>query len=426
MKKSLLQSIFILLALLLFFNTNILGQDNYVFSYAGSRVCFNVNDDAALDLTGDFTIEAWVYPTAASTFYIAERPDVFRFYIFNSGGPVVRFDTGAGATISISSPVLTLNTWNHVAVSRTDTVTTFYTNGIAGSNANIPIAASNVGVNIGAASSWSSGSVLNMFDEVRYSNIGRYTADFTITTAQAWLGSDANTVFYFTFSNNTLLPPADESPLALATSNGPTTGTAGMMTLDNYVLDNTLLPVELTKFAAVVNGNSVVLEWETATELNNYGFEIERSADDQSFEKIGFVEGNINSSTAKSYSFSDKINSAGNYFYRLKQIDLNGTFEYSNTIEVSTITPEDYSISQNYPNPFNPSTTIEFKLPQQSNVNIKVYNTIGEVVAVLLNDNVEAGNHTVSFDASNLPSGIYIYRIETENFSQSMKMTLLK
>jgi hypothetical protein len=426
MKKALLQSIFLSLTFLLIFNGNLFGQDNYAFSYAGARVCYNVNDDAALDLTGDFTIEAWVYPTATSTFYIAERPGIFRFYIFNSSGAVVRFDTGPSATTSISSTVLTLDTWNHVAVSRTDTVTTFYTNGVAGANANIAILAGDVGVNIGAASTWSSGSVLNMFDELRYSNIGRYTSDFTVTTAQAWLGSDANTVFYFRFQDTAALPPADDGPLALATTNGPTSGTAGMMTLANYVLDNTLLPVELTKFAAVVSGNNVQLEWETATELNNYGFEIERSMDEQSFEKISFVEGSVNSTSAKSYSYTDKLNAAGNYFYRLKQIDLDGSFEYSNIIEVSTIAPENFEMAQNYPNPFNPTTKIEFKVPVQSNVNIKVYNTIGEVVAVLFNDQVEAGNHTVSFDASNLPSGIYIYRIESDNFSQSMKMTLLK
>jgi hypothetical protein len=223
-----------------------------------------------------------------------------------------------------------------------------------------------------------------------------------------------------------LLPPVDDGPLALTTSNGPTTGTAVAMTLDNYVLDNTLLPVELTKFAAVVSGSNVQLEWETATELNNYGFEIERSIDELNFERLSFVEGSINSTSSKSYSYTDKLNNAGNYFYRLKQIDLDGSFEYSNVIEVTTIAPENFEISQNYPNPFNPTTKIEFKVPQQSNVNIKVYNTIGEVVAVLLNDQLETGNHTVSFDASNLPSGIYIYRIETEDFSQSMKMTLLK
>jgi hypothetical protein len=425
MKKTLLQSIFILLTFLLIFSTNVWGQDNYVFSYAGARVCFNVNDDAALDLTGDFTIEAWVYPTAVSTFYIAERPGIFRFYIFDSSGPVVRFDTGPSTT-SISSTVLTLDTWNHVAVSRTDIVTTFYTNGVAGANANIAILAGDEGINIGAASTWSSGSVTNMFDEVRYSSVGRYTSDFTVSSVQAWLGSDANTVFYFTFQDNTLLPPVDDGPLALTTSNGPTTGTAVAMTLDNYVLDNTLLPVELTKFAAVVSGSNVQLEWETATELNNYGFEIERSIDELNFERLSFVEGSINSTSSKSYSYTDKLNNAGNYFYRLKQIDLDGSFEYSNVIEVTTIAPENFEISQNYPNPFNPTTKIEFKVPQQSNVNIKVYNTIGEVVAVLLNDQLETGNHTVSFDASNLPSGIYIYRIETEDFSQSMKMTLLK
>jgi hypothetical protein len=420
MRKAIPQSTIFLLVILLIFNGNVFGQDNYAFGFTGARVCFNVDDNSSLDQTGDFTIEAWVYPTSTSTFYIAERPSIFRLFIINSGGAKVRFDRGSGT--SLSSTVLALDQWHHIAVTRSGSATTIYTNGTAGANADLALSAGTVGCNVGAASSWSSGAVTHMFDELRFSNTARYTTDFIPVPD---LGSDANTVFYFNFNTNTEVPTLDDGPLGLSTTNGPTSGSAGLMSTANYIPDSAL-PVELTSFTASSNKNAVELSWNTATEINNYGFEIERSADDQSFEKIGFVEGNINSSTAKSYSFSDKINSAGNYFYRLKQIDLNGTFEYSNTIEVSTITPEDYSISQNYPNPFNPSTTIEFKLPQQSNVNIKVYNTIGEVVAVLLNDNVEAGNHTVSFDASNLPSGIYIYRIETENFSQSMKMTLLK
>ncbi len=187
------------------------------------------------------------------------------------------------------------------------------------------------------------------------------------------------------------------------------------------------LPVELISFEGNLINNSVSLTWETATEINNYCFEIERNINNSIWEKIGVVQGNGNSSTINSYSFTDsKLSINGNYLYRLKQIDNDGNYKYLNTIEVVVGTPDKYELLQNYPNPFNPVTKINYTIPVSSQVNISIYSIIGELVKILVNDQQEAGNYTVDFDGSNLASGTYFYRITAGEFMQIKKMMLLK
>ena len=195
--------------------------------------------------------------------------------------------------------------------------------------------------------------------------------------------------------------------------------------------DNQALPVELTSFTALVNTNNVNLNWKTATEVNNNGFEIQRAVRGQqsevsSWQKVGFVEGHGNSSSPKEYTYEDKNLTGGTKFiYRLKQIDNDGEYEYSKEVEVEVV-PKKYTLYQNYPNPFNPSTTIKYDLPQSSEVNLTVYNILGEKVRTLVNGMEGAGYHSVEFDASNLASGTYIYRLQAQNFIQTKKMLLLK
>jgi photosystem II stability/assembly factor-like uncharacterized protein len=189
------------------------------------------------------------------------------------------------------------------------------------------------------------------------------------------------------------------------------------------------LPVELSSFSASIIGSTVKLNWSTETEINNYGFEIERyalSAERQAWEKIGFVNGNGNSNSPKSYSFTDNNVESGKYSYRLKQIDNDGQFEYSKAIEVDLGAPKKYELSQNYPNPFNPTTTIKFNLPEAGNVKLTLFNILGQELKTLVNEFKESGVHTINFDASDLNSGMYIYKLEAGSFVQTRKMTLVK
>ena len=192
------------------------------------------------------------------------------------------------------------------------------------------------------------------------------------------------------------------------------------------------LPVELSSFTALVNINNVSLNWKTATEVNNNGFEVQRKVREQKseaggqWEKIGFKEGHGNSNSPKEYSYTDRNLTGGtNFVYRLKQIDNDGKYEYSKEIEVKVV-PIEIRLLQNYPNPFNPETEIKFTLPEAAKVTLNVYNIIGQQVAGLVNGIEEAGFHSVKFGGSNLPSGTYIYRLQTGNVVQIKKMILLK
>lgn len=188
----------------------------------------------------------------------------------------------------------------------------------------------------------------------------------------------------------------------------------------------TPVPVELISFAANVDGNAVQLNWLTATETNNRGFEIQRKTVEGDFVTIGFVQGNGTSTQSHSYSYTDNNAQSGSFSYRLKQMDFDGRFSYSNVVEVS-INPSQFSLEQNYPNPFNPSTTINFNLAKETNVSLKVFNLLGEQVTALVNGEVlPAGVYSYKFDASSLASGTYIYRLEAGDFVQTKKMTLTK
>ncbi len=190
------------------------------------------------------------------------------------------------------------------------------------------------------------------------------------------------------------------------------------------------IPVELTSFAAVADFGLVELSWITATETNNRGFEVQRSSG-KDFETIAFIEGHGTTTEPQAYSYSDRDVIAGSYSYRLKQIDFDGTFEYSNLIEVDVPLLKEFALEQNYPNPFNPSTQIAFRLAVDSKVSLKVFDVLGQEVATLVNSNFVAGGHSVDFNASSLNSGVYLYRIEAtgidgSNFVDVKKMILTK
>lgn len=292
-------------------------------------------------------------------------------------------------------------------------------------------------------------------------------------TAQSGNGNDGIERFYDFFPTNNSglgallefyydeseLNGITESSLKLfkSTDGGSTWTEEGgtVVTSDNYISlsgidsfsrwtaagDDAPLPVELTYFTAELQDTTVLLKWETATEVNNYGFDVERhsipiDADTLNWTKLGFVEGNGTTNSPQSYEYTDTyIPSADSLVYRLKQIDNDGKYVYSKVVKIdlSTITsveeeiPVEYSLSQNYPNPFNPSTNIKFGIPNPGEVNLTIYNILGEEVTTLVNENMQAGYHEVSFNASSLPSGMYIYRLNAgDEFTSTKKLLLIK
>jgi Secretion system C-terminal sorting domain len=204
-------------------------------------------------------------------------------------------------------------------------------------------------------------------------------------------------------------------------------GTIAMFT------DNTV-PVELNSFSASVTGNNVNLNWSTATETNNRGFEVERKlingqslANNSEYQVAGFVYGYGTSTEQHSYFFNDNNLSAGKYLYRIKQIDFDGSFEYYDLAsEVTVEAPNTFTLSQNYPNPFNPTTLIKFSIPVKGNVTLKVYDIIGNEVATLVNENKDAGVFEIRFNGEGLSSGLYLYQLKSSTFTKTMKMTLIK
>jgi photosystem II stability/assembly factor-like uncharacterized protein len=187
------------------------------------------------------------------------------------------------------------------------------------------------------------------------------------------------------------------------------------------------VPVELTNLSALVSGTTVTLNWSTATEVNNSGFDIERTSNNNSYAKIGHVNGNGTTTQTRNYSFVDQNLVPGVYNYRIKQIDYDGSSKYYElNVNMDINTPVSYSLSQNYPNPFNPATTIQYQIAKAGDVTLRVYDILGNLVSTLVDGKQEAGYYTVNFDASKLSSGVYFYQLKSGSFEKTFKMSLLK
>jgi hypothetical protein len=203
----------------------------------------------------------------------------------------------------------------------------------------------------------------------------------------------------------------------------------------NFDVNN--LPVEITSFTAVSESGEVTLNWATSTENNNLGFEIERkiipSDQEGRWVPIGFVEGAGTTTEIMYYTYVDDVFglNSNSLVYRLKQIDFNGTYEYSDEVFIDNLAPSTYQLYQNYPNPFNPSTTITYGVPVKSNVVLKVFDLIGNEIATLVNEEKPAGEYEVEFSVRqnsilSLSSGIYFYRLQAGSFVETKKMMLMK
>lgn len=229
--------------------------------------------------------------------------------------------------------------------------------------------------------------------------------------------------------NNSVLDFDKIVQFSLIAVTGGTPADSLQISFDNFTRGPVLpTPVELTSFSATNNNNIVNLNWATATETNNRGFEVERRLDNGFFEKIAFVNGAGTTTQSKTYSYSNDIKNvkASKIEYRLRQIDYNGSFNFSSVESVDNSVPANFELSQNYPNPFNPSTVISYQVPAESKVTLKLYNILGNEVSTLVNEVKPAGKYDVKFNASNLTSGIYFYTISAGNFTSTKKMTLIK
>jgi hypothetical protein len=205
-----------------------------------------------------------------------------------------------------------------------------------------------------------------------------------------------------------------------------------------FYFPHTPLPIQLAGLTAVVvNQNEVRVDWMTLTETNNYGFELQKSAADTTndYQTLpnSFIPGHGTTVQPNSYSYTDMTASSGRWFYRLKQIDLDGTTHYTEGVQVDVTTsvnekpvPTEFALEQNYPNPFNPSTQIQFALPKATHVMLEIYSALGELITALVDETRQAGYYSEQFDATGLASGLYFYRLQSGDFVDTKKLLLLK
>ncbi len=268
----------------------------------------------------------------------------------------------------------------------------------------------------------------SIFPEIRFT--GRLSGDpagvMTITEETIFAGSGSQTgLSRWGDYTQMSVDPSDPEIFWYVNQYQPFTGSFNWRTRVASI-DFALVPVELTSFTAAANESDVTLNWSTATEINNQGFEIQKRTGDGEFEKIGFVPGHGTTTDIQSYSYADSKVASGNYTYRLKQMDFDGSFEYSSEVTVVVTVPLEFVLEQNYPNPFNPSTVIKYSIPENGFVTLDVYNLLGEKVASLVNGVQDAGRYEISFDASKLASGIYVYSLKSGSFNSDKKMLLMK
>ncbi|HEX9653973.1 MAG TPA: FlgD immunoglobulin-like domain containing protein, partial [bacterium] len=195
-------------------------------------------------------------------------------------------------------------------------------------------------------------------------------------------------------------------------------------------------PVELVAFNATVDGQDAHLDWITATETNNFGFDIERRSLNREWTKLGFIPGNGTTTRPSRYEFVDRSLQSGTYDYRLKQIDTDGAFEYSEMVTATIGQPTTFALAQNFPNPFNPSTEIQYQLAAAENSSqqrtlLKIYNILGQEVRTLVNEEQPAGFYSFTWDGrgddgQRLSSGIYVYRLQSGKFVATRKMLLVQ
>lgn len=345
------------------------------------------------------------------------------------------FKDWSGNRLGMAGGTLTADTWYHVALTWDGSTLRSYINGVEVANSTIGTIGTGwqasqrilLGATLWSGNEQYCNIVLN---EIRIWNVVRTQSEINSARFQNISTSTSGLIAYYKCNQG--IAGGDNTAITNLTDattnafNGTLTNFARTGTASNFVSSDHAMPVELTTFTANTNGSVSTLNWNTATEVNNYGFEVEKQSSINNWQKIGFVEGNGTTNSPKSYSFVDK-SASGKISYRLKQIDRDGKFEYSKTVEVtSSATPKEFALTQNYPNPFNPTTVISYQLPVSDYVSLKVFDMLGREVAVLVNEVKEAGTYTARFDGSTLSSGIYFAKLTSAGKTQMIKLLLMK
>jgi len=196
--------------------------------------------------------------------------------------------------------------------------------------------------------------------------------------------------------------------------------------VDDVTILDDIIPVELTSFTSTIVNGDIQLDWITATETNNQGFEVQRRNENIEYQQIGYVPGYGTTTQVQKYSYVDSKVVSGNYFYRLKQIDFDGTINYSNELSITITAPIDFLLEQNYPNPFNPSTKIKYQIAETGFVSLRVYDVLGSEITTLVDEEKPAGNYEVEFRDTELLSGVYFYQLHAGSFVETKKMVLMK
>ncbi|MGE5363437.1 MAG: LamG-like jellyroll fold domain-containing protein [Bacteroidota bacterium] len=412
------------------------AQTNYALLFDGVDDYVSAPKIAAYNLP-KITIEMWINwinntHTDNVSFIMSRDLNELEIHTVGAGNQQLRFIPTANLYLDTEAGLIQANQWYHIAFvyDPSASLAKCYINGVektltkSGSSAlNAAITQSAYPFRFGRRrDNWYP--YHGKIDEVRIWNVVRSQTEIADNMSKELNGDEPGLVAYFKMNEGSGTSAGD-----LSSNNNTATLTNG----PTWVVSEMTLPVELVSFTANLKNSAVTLNWHTATEVNNHGFDVERKYADEnaSWEKIGFVNGHRTSYTANSYSFQDKLSKTGRYLYRLKQIDTDGSFKYSSEQEVF-MQPADFALCQNYPNPFNPDTKINYTLPADCRVKIRIYNTTGELVATLADHVETAGLKEVVWNARNFPSGLYIATFDAvsvdggKHFSSSKKLMLMK
>ena len=458
----------ILFTMVLFFiASELLIPQNNALSFDGSNDYVTVPNSSQLDFSAStgFTLEAWVKLNGSQSNYTGittEAGDMtgfgFQLVIVNNciaaelhdiHDNFAGVDAGLKGTTNLND-----NNWHHLAmvVTQSSTNVKLYVDGIMEANvdnAAVVYSELNYTSNLLLGTERTYNNHFNgSIEEVRIWNTARSQAEIQNNKSVEIDPSSAGLVAYYRLNQGTAGGANSEITYATDATSYANNGTLCNFSLvgetSNWVLaNNSALPVELVSFAASLNNGFIELIWQTATEVNNYGFSVERRTKNEEWKEIGFVEGSGNSNSQKEYSFIDDLtlNRNHNLSYRLKQIDNDGTFKYSDVVDVAiNVQPSTFELYQNYPNPFNPVTKIKYSIQtspynpssyqgegnRERLVSLKVYDILGNEVATLVDEEKPEGNYEVEFNGSKLSSGIYCYRLKAGNFIETRTMVLMK